>query len=478
MSFHSLEYALFLPLAVAGFFFTPHRFRWIWLLLASMAFYASWRVEFLSLLLFSTGVDYTVARALPGTQQTWKRRGLMAISLMSNLGLLIAFKFFTQTANLWFDAAFRPPGDTLTPMLFLLPLGISFYTFQTLGYTIDVFKGKREPERHLGHFAVYVMFFPQLIAGPIERAGRLMPQLQARQHWDWPRAAAALGLILLGLFKKLVIADGLAQWLGPATAGAEQASSIQAATISMATIYRYYADLSGYTDIAIGSALLFGIQLSQNFRRPFAARTVANFWQRWHITVTNWFRDYLYVPLMRRLGHSTAARVMGTLIVMVIVGIWHGGTANWIMIGAISGLVVSLSYFLRKVLAQQSFYTETVRKTADWTERLFLYVFLVLMGTLIAMPDPAGSWVLVERIVGVPGEILEMRRADLPAIPIYILISIGLLEIFQWFDEREPVHQRLVRRGFGVALAFYLLLAGAIITLGSFGFPDFLYFEF
>lgn len=478
MSFHSLEYALLLPLALLAYFWMPGRLRWIALLLASVLFYASWRIDFLGLLLFSAAVDYSVGRALSAVHSQGWRRVLMGVSLTCNLGLLIAFKFFTQTANGWFQVAFTPTDGAATPMLFLLPLGISFYTFQTLGYTIDVFRNKREPERHAGYFAVYVMFFPQLIAGPIERAGRFIPQLRRVNDWDWARGATGLGLIIIGLFKKLVIADGLGRWIGTQMVHWEAASSLTLASVSLGTAYRFYADLSAYADIAIGSALLFGIKLSQNFNRPFAAESISAFWLRWHITVSNWFRDYLYIPLVRRLGANSAARFIATQITMIVIGLWHGGTLNWLVIGTVSGLIISISNLGRKRVIASGVYGPTIKRSYDWGERILLWPFLLFLGSMVALPDFSDAVQMLGRIAMLPAELIRMDRSTLPAWPLYLAVAIIALEVFQWFDVKYSVHSRLATRSYALALSFYLMLSVLIIVFGTFDTPDFLYFQF
>jgi D-alanyl-lipoteichoic acid acyltransferase DltB (MBOAT superfamily) len=478
MSFHSLEYALFLPLALAAYFLTPARFRWVVLLASSLFFYASWRIEFVALLVFSTTVDYSVARSLSWTQSQWQRNLLLGISLTCNLGLLLAFKFFTQAANSAFYSVFTSESVISTPLLFLLPLGISFYTFQTLGYTIDVYRRRREPERHLGQFAAYVTFFPQLIAGPIERAGRLMPQLQREQVWNWGSIGAGLGLITIGLFKKLVIGDGLAQWLGMSIEDWESASGLSLALMSLGTAYRYYADLSGYADIAIGSALLFGIKLSQNFSRPFSAPSLVSFWQRWHITVTNWFRDYLYIPLVKKLGSGELARFFGVLVTMFVVGLWHGATLNWLLLGLVSGIVIGASNAARKKLTKSGMFNARIKLWFDLLERLILWVFLLFMGAVIAMPDFGEAMIVASRIAEIPVELLRTGDFSLTNLPAHLIIAIVCLEIYQWLDQRSSLHDCLAQRSFALAVAFYCAIGTSIVLFGTFDTPDFLYFQF
>ena len=476
MSFHSLDYLLFLPAAVTAFFLTPHRWRWIVLLAASLIFYASWRIEFLSLLLLTTFVDYSVALIFPRLRG-WARHALMVLSLAGNLGLLIAFKFFTDTAQFWFDYA-TGANSASWSMMFLLPLGISFYTFQSLSYTIDVYRGKRQPEPHLGHFAVYVMYFPQLIAGPIERHGTLMPQLKREQHWDMTRAAAGCALFLIGLFKKLVIADGLAPWLGAQIAQGETHSALQLLSISVATLYRYYCDLSGYADMAIGSALIMGVKLTQNFRRPFAAKSVTAFWQRWHTTVTNWFRDYFYIPFVQKMPDIKGKRFLGIMVTMILVGVWHGGTYNWLLVGVISGVLITISNNGRKWVIANTAYGPRLRRALDGADRALVWLTIPVVGALIAFPDFDTALSVIARLPLAPFDLATPAARGLLQFPLHLMAAIVALEAYQWLDVRQPVHDRVVAGGRRIAWSFYILLIASIIVLGTYDNPDFLYFEF
>lgn len=475
MSFHSLEYLLFLPLAVLAYFLFPKRLRWVSLLAASLIFYASWRVEFLALILFSTTVDYSVARLLSRTEVRWKRRVLMGLSVTANLGLLAMFKFFTQTANEWFQVAFTPDDSALTPMLFLLPLGISFYTFQTLGYTIDVFRGKREPEKHFGKFAVYVMFFPQLIAGPIERAARLMPQLKADHRWDWSLATAGAALITVGMFKKLVIADGLSHWLAEGASAGDN-TPLGWTLLSVGTLYRYYCDLSGYADMAIGSALFMGIKLSENFRRPMMQGSVTKFWRTWHITVSNWFRDYYYMPVAKRLGHLRFGRSITVISTMLVVGVWHGATINWMLIGLVGGIIISISNWTNKWVAQHGG-SAGVRRTVAVAEFAVLWLYIPFLGALILVPDFYPAMALLGEVAHLPASLVRGEFA-VPRIAFYLPVAIIALELFSWLDERRSVLERLGQGPVWLAPLFYLAVIAIILVFGTYDNPDFLYFEF
>ncbi len=345
MLFNSLDFVVFFPVVVAIYFAVPHRFRWALLLAASYYFYMCWRVEYVVLIMASTLVDYVAALGMGRTTVRSVRRACLLLSLGANLGLLFTFKYFN-----FFSDSFRAALDQFSlashvPHLeVLLPVGISFYTFQTLSYTIDVYRGHRKPEKHLGVFALYVAFFPQLVAGPIERSTRLIPQFFEKHDFDYARFKEGLGLMLWGFFKKLVVADRLALYVDTVYADPQSHAGTPLIVATYFFAWQIFCDFSGYSDIAIGSAKILGYDLMQNFDRPYFARNIREFWHRWHISLSTWFRDYVYIPLG---GSRTSRRRWYTnlIVVFVLSGIWHG--ANWTFMawGAVHGifLVVSLA---------------------------------------------------------------------------------------------------------------------------------------
>jgi D-alanyl-lipoteichoic acid acyltransferase DltB (MBOAT superfamily) len=343
MYFNSDEFLIFFAIVVVGYFASPQRARWALLLVASYVFYAFWRVDYLILLLVSTGVDYVVGRVIPRAHTQRRRRLLLLASLTTNLGLLFSFKyfdFFNDAARQLF-ARFGLPYS-IPDLDVLLPVGISFYTFQTLSYTIDVYRRKREPETHLGIFALYVSFFPQLVAGPIERSTHLLPQLRRHVDVDYDRITSGLKLMLWGFFKKLVIADRVGLYVDRVYG---QPGEFQGLTVLVAIYlfaFQVFCDFSGYSDIAIGAARVLGFDLMQNFTRPYWARSISDFWRRWHISLMTWFRDYLYIPLG---GNRVAAWRWhyNVLIVFVVSGLWHGANWTFLVWGAIHGALVVAS---------------------------------------------------------------------------------------------------------------------------------------
>ncbi len=309
MLFNSLAYLVFFPTVVALYFACPQRARWAVLLGASYVFYGWWKPANLCFLLLSTSVDYGVGLLLGRVQAPRRRRALLAASLVANFGLLFLFKylgFFSASASF----LLRPLGvPALHVPDLVLPIGISFYTFQTVSYVIDVYRREREPETHFGRFALFVAFFPHLVAGPIVRAAKLLPQFSVPRRLEFERTLSGLRWILWGLFKKVVIADRAAALVNGVYARPEQ---FQGPTVVVATYlfaFQIYCDFSGYSDIAVGSARVLGIELTRNFDDPYGAATVTDFWRRWHISLSTWFRDYVYLPLGgSRVGWGRRAR--------------------------------------------------------------------------------------------------------------------------------------------------------------------------
>ncbi|HEU5083312.1 MAG TPA: MBOAT family protein [Acidimicrobiales bacterium] len=344
MTFNSIEYFVFLPLVLALYWSLPHRGR-IWLLfVASYVFYGWWDPRFLLLIAASTVIDQAVARRIHGTEDERRRRRLLCASLVANLGILGAFKyagFFVDSANQAFE---RLGLGALSErsLAIVLPVGISFYTFQTMSYTIDVYRRRMAPADDLLTFAVYVSFFPQLVAGPIERATHLLPQFERPA----PRPTAAdvrSGgvLILQGIFKKVVIADALAPTVEAAFGRPGQAGAITLLVGVYAFALQIYGDFSGYTDVARGSSRLLGIELMRNFEQPYLSRRITEFWRRWHISLSTWLRDYLYVPLGGNRG-GTWRTARNLMLTMLLGGLWHGAAWTFVAWGAIHGLLLAV----------------------------------------------------------------------------------------------------------------------------------------
>ena len=333
MSFTSLHFLLFFPIVTRLYFIVPYRMRWVLLVAASYYFYMSWRPWYALLLLFATAVSFVCGLLIGAEENPKRRRAWLIAGCAINLAVLFVFKYFdffnVQTRELM---AAMGVDYNIPNLDLVLPVAISFHTFQVLSYLFDVYRRDVAPERHFGIFSLYVVYYPQLVAGPIERAFHFLPQLRRlltpapELAFDESRAISGLRLILCGFVKKLVIADNLALYVDPIynNPGGATGGALALATIAFA--FQIYFDFSAYTDIARGCSRVMGIELIENFRRPYLARSVAEFWKRWHISLTSWFRDYVYLPMGgNRVSHGRW--IVNVMAVFLMSGLWHG--ANW-----------------------------------------------------------------------------------------------------------------------------------------------------
>ncbi|GAA4278924.1 MBOAT family O-acyltransferase [Aquimarina mytili] len=343
MLFNSLEYIIFLPVVFfiywAVFNKKLQTQNWF-LLIASYFFYGFWDWRFLFLILASTIVDFFVGQRIHSSSTARNKKSWLWLSILFNVGLLGFFKYFNFFIDSWIDLAsiFGYTIHSTWTLKIILPVGISFYTFQTMSYSFDIYHKKITPTRDFISFATFVSFFPQLVAGPIERASNLLPQILNKRTFNYLQAVEGLKLILWGFFKKLVIADALAPLVDDIFANYSQYSP---STLIMGVFFfsfQIYGDFSGYSDIAIGTAKLFGIELSPNFKFPYFSRNIAEFWRRWHISLSRWFRDYLYIPL----GGSKVNRwisIRNVFIIFLVSGFWHGANWTFIIWGGIHALL-------------------------------------------------------------------------------------------------------------------------------------------
>jgi D-alanyl-lipoteichoic acid acyltransferase DltB (MBOAT superfamily) len=338
MLFNSLQFAVFLPIVFISYWLLPHKYRWLLLLIASYYFYMSWNAKYVVLILFTTAVSYFAAILIEKTENVKSRKIILAFTLIACLGVLFAFKyynFFSSSLTALLEK-FAIPLHPVTLKL-LLPVGISFYTFQTLSYVIDVYKGRVKAERHFGIYACFISFFPQLVAGPIERTENLLPQIKAEHNFDYSQAMLGLKIMLWGYFKKMVISDNLAIYVDGVF---DNLYSYQGFSLVIAVLFftlQIYCDFSGYSDIARGTAKLMGIELMENFKCPYFSTSVKEFWRRWHISLSTWFKDYLYIPL----GGNRVSKLRNFFNVMVtflVSGLWHGANWTFVIWGGLHGL--------------------------------------------------------------------------------------------------------------------------------------------
>ncbi|MFO7653519.1 MAG: MBOAT family protein [Candidatus Krumholzibacteriia bacterium] len=480
MLFNSLEFLLFFPAVVALYFGMPPRFRWVLLLAASYYFYASWRVEYLSLIIISTVVDYVAGLGLGAATSRKLRRLWLGLSLTTNLGLLFAFKYYGFFSDSLAALSGSLGRDVMFPELqILLPVGISFYTFQTLSYTIDVYNRKRPPERHLGIFAVYVSFFPQLVAGPIERSTSLLPQFRQVHVLEASRVATGLRLILWGFVKKVVIADRLALYVDVVYDDPSSFGGAALITASILFAVQIYCDFSGYSDIAIGTARIMGFDLMTNFRQPYFASSIREFWQRWHISLSTWFRDYVYIPL----GGSRNGAVLtyaNLLVTFIISGLWHGANWTFVVWGALHGMYLATSNMtsgIRRRFVARTHVDAVPGLLPVW--RVFATNVLVLFGWIFFRANSLDdAFLIIGRIAGGPGEGLTALVAALPGSThrdlAFVAFMIGTLSAYDYALSRDwRILGRPAVVGTTLSLQFW-----AVLIFGVFSNQQFIYFQF
>lgn len=347
MSFDSLTFLIFLPVVILLHWLSPHRFRWIILLAASVIFYASWNIP-LTLLLFGViAVTYLAGRLLSALSSKAARRSVMIASLAVCIGLLLYFKYFNFLCDSVMSLLhlFGAKGRW-DPLNIILPVGVSFYTFQAMSYVVDVYRGELTARRHFGYYALFVSFFPQLVAGPIERADALIPQLEAQREFSLDNLKAGFRYLLAGYFRKIVIADFCGVFVN-AIYALEKPDGFAVMIATVLFAFQIYCDFSGYSEIAKGAALCLGVELTDNFEQPYLSTSLRAFWRRWHISLSRWFTDYVYIPLggsrkgMRR-------RIIATLAVFTLSGLWHGADVTFLIWGLLHGALMTAEIILSR----------------------------------------------------------------------------------------------------------------------------------
>jgi len=482
MLFNSWQFLIFFPTVVILFFALPGRYRQALLLLASYYFYMCWKAEYLFLILVSTLIDYTAGILMGKTERLARRRLYLILSLLTNLGLLFTFKyfnFFNDSFRLLFrhfNLIYHVPA-----LKVLLPVGISFYTFQTLSYTIDVYRGKKEPERNLAVFALYVAFFPQLVAGPIERSTRLLPQFYEKMEFDYERVKNGLLLMAWGFFKKVVIADRLAIYVNQVYGSPGDFSGPVLLLATYFFAFQIYCDFSGYSDIAIGAAQVMGYRLMLNFNRPYFSKSISEFWKRWHISLSSWFRDYLYIPL----GGNRVARwrwYANLFIVFLVSGLWHGANWTFVVWGGLHGsyLLISIwtdgfrAFVRRKIgLEKHPALKKAIRVAVTFHLVLFSWIFFraqSLTEALFIIRNIFSNWQW-PALMTVPG--FGLTEIIFAVASIFVMESVHLLQ------RGTAIRDLLGRQSTGLRWAVYFLLVMAILLFGAYdNSRAFIYFQF
>jgi alginate O-acetyltransferase complex protein AlgI len=489
MLFNSIEFLIFFPIVTVLYFLLPHKYRWAHLLLSSCIFYAAFVPKYLIILFLTIVVDY-FAGILIESSHGKKRKWWLLASLVANIGVLVIFKYFNFIAgNINALLNISIPDSPNIPLLnFLLPIGLSFHTFQAMSYTIEVYRGNHKAEKHFGIYALYVMFYPQLVAGPIERPQQVLHQFHEKHKFSYYNLQEGLKLIGWGLIKKVIIADRFAQITDPVY---NNPFNYPALTIFISMIlfsYQIYCDFSGYSDIALGTARVMGFRLMKNFDNPYHSSSISEFWRRWHISLSFWFRDYLYIPLGGSRG-SQFRKYLNLFIVFMVSGLWHGASWTFIVWGALHG-VYQIAGSVLKPVRDRAASILGMRKESPVRK----FIGIISTFTLVTC-----AWVffrasnftnakhMLSQLVYLPNDIklylttntfsLGENMPSAKVLVLYLGLA-ALLELIVVLNKKTQVNALLKRQPTLVRWSVYYACIFAIIMLGVFEERQFIYFQF
>ncbi len=482
MLFNSIDFAIYLPIVFILYWIISSKnlkLQNLLIVIASYVFYGWWDWKFLSLIIFSTIVDYCIGIGLMHQQVIIKRKILLGISIFINLGFLAYFKYYNFFLQNFIEAfSFFGVNFSAHSLKIILPVGISFYTFQTLSYSIDVYNKKLEPTKDFITFSAFVCFFPQLVAGPIERATNLLPQFYKKREFDYNKAVDGMRQILWGLFKKIVIADNCAEYANLIFNNYTDYSGSTLALGAVFFTFQIYGDFSGYSDIAIGTARLFGFNLMQNFNFPYFSRDIAEFWRKWHISLSTWFRDYIYIPLGGSKG-SVWIKLRNTFIVFILSGFWHGANWTYVVWGILNAI-----YFLPLLLANRN------RNNLDVVSKGKLFPDIKqLFQILITFCLIVFAWIFfrannIEHALNYISQMLSTSFFSLPKFKgfekaLLLLIILKIFILLEWIGrEKQYAIENFAltwKRPF--RYAFYYIIIITIYLMGG-NEQQFIYFQF
>lgn len=469
MLFNSIDFALFFPIVFLIYWFVTNGNQKLqngFILLASYVFYGWWDWRFLSLIAFSSFVDYFVGMALGRQENQRKRNLLLWISMGINLGLLGFFKYYNFFAQSFVDAfsLFGQPLNAST-LNIILPVGISFYTFQTMSYTLDIYRRKFEPTKDILAFLAFVSFFPQLVAGPIERASHLLPQFFVPKKFDYALASDGLKKMLWGLFMKVVVADRLGLYVAAIYGNVEYHTGLSFIVATIFFAVQIYCDFGGYSLMAIGCAQIFGFDLMVNFKRPYFAGSFKEFWSRWHISLSTWFRDYVYIPLGGN-RVSKSRTYFNLFATFVISGLWHGANWTFIVWGALHGFYQVVEKGLGEL---------TGTKLSKWIAIPLVFLFTCLAWIFFRAATVGEAFHIVKTIILHPGGSIHIGDKGIFA---FSVVAVLALFVADFAEEYFPSFNFLNHRFSFVRVATAIILILYIVSLGVFDGSQFIYFQF
>ena len=472
MVFNSIAFLIFLPIVVLLFYLLPHKWRWLMLLAASCVFYMWFVPKYILILLVTTVVDYAAGMLMERYADRHKlKKTFFIISIVSTLSVLLVFKYLNfLTANL--DQLCASLGvETRLLTHIILPIGLSFHTFQSMSYVIEVYRGNQKAERHFGYYALYVMFFPQLVTGPIERPGNLLRQLHEKKEFHYDNIAKGMRLVLFGFFIKMVVADHLGEYVDEVYGHLDEYNSWSVLGCMFFYSFQIYCDFFGYSTIALGCAKLMGFDLMDNFRSPYLSKNIAEFWHRWHISLSTWFRDYVYIPL----GGSRVKFgrwAFNILVVFVLSGIWHGAAWTFLLWGFAHGLLHIVEKALRKRMHDKETQSKWLKISVDVLCVIKTFVLVTLLWVIFRATDMEhlkAIFVTAFTKFG-EGEMMHVKPGMWVYLSLFILSDVLLrnTRFDKWCDDKPMAVRWLI----------YAVLLFMVICCSSVNNFPFIYFQF
>ena len=465
MLFNSFSFLVFFPIVCIVYFILPYKYRWLFLLVASYYFYMNWKPIYALLIFVSTLITYSSSIFIHKYQdEKIKKRFFLIISLILNFGILFVYKYFNFiNESVFMVMEYLNIKWTVPNFDILLPVGISFYTFQAIGYTIDVYRGNIKPEKHLGIYALFVSFFPQLVAGPIERASSLLPQFRQKFDIDAVRISAGLKQMLWGLFMKVVVADRLSTYVDAVYNNADQHNGTTLLLATFLFAIQIYCDFGGYSNMAIGAAKVMGFTLMENFKRPYFAKSVGEFWKRWHISLSTWFRDYLYIPLGgNRVGFFR--HLFNLFLTFLISGIWHGANWTFVLWGSLHGVFLILDVLINKFLKI---------KTFPFINIIFTLLLVVFAWIFFRANNLSDAFMIVDKIFTSPGNLYAPKTTL-----VYSIFGVVILLLKDFKDEYSINFTLSNSKSIVVRNLYYVTMISIILLFGVFDGGQFIYFQF
>lgn len=479
MMFTSWEFVLLFACSVVLYYVLPRKFQKSVLLLASCCFAGYFNILFLVIALGITGITFYLGKFIGRQENDVSRKRLFCAGMVFLILFLAVFKYlgFIESNVQWLLGLVGISVDFSVKSI-LFPLGISFYTFQALSYLIDVYWGEEEPERSLPDFTLYMLLFMKFLSGPIERAGDFLPQAKAGKAFDYENVTYGMKLMCIGLMKKMIIADRMAPYLNDILGSVQSTSGVQLLLAGLLYPIELYADFSGYTDIAIGGAMVFGYKLSPNFNRPFTAKSITDFWRRWHMTLSFWVRDYLYQPIAASKRYWGQWGVIYALIItFVLLGLWHGGGWNFVIYGLIQGLIISYEMLAAGFRGKlEGFAGKRVFGVYSMVRTYLLFAFSLVFFRLDTLSD---VWYMFSHLsLSLPHGVKELRLG-MPDHDLIILIgAIILLFVYEYFMSKRDLLKAVAQQRAVVRWGIYYLFIFLFLVFGEFGSKDFIYLQF